>query len=218
MNYEKKYNEALERARGLHGTVFVEAQDLTEQIFPELRESEDERVLHFLKDQAIEWIASLEHDISQSVYDGIKGHDPEAEKELERWQTALAWLEKQKEQKPVQTSEEKEYIRTLKSLISDFIRDKQPADVIYYQRVYDWLDGRHIEQKPVEIHSPTDAELQRHQDELYDFKVFAAKQAKEHHISFVHDFEWNNFCAGLLSYFHEQKPAEWNEEERNEQV
>ena len=65
------------------------------------------------------------------------------------------------------------------------------------------------EQKPVE---PSDDELQRHQDELYDFKVFATKQAKEHHISFVHDFEWNNFCAELLSYFNEQKP-EWSEED-----
>ena len=67
------------------------------------------------------------------------------------------------------------------------------------------------EQKPVE---PSDEELQRHQDELYDFQVFAAKQAKEHHISHVHDFEWHNFCEGLLSYFNEkQKPAEWSEED-----
>ena len=64
------------------------------------------------------------------------------------------------------------------------------------------------EQKSVE---PSDDELQRHQDELYNFKVFAAKQAKEHHISFVHDFEWNNFCAGLLSYFNEkQKPEQYD--------
>jgi hypothetical protein len=66
------------------------------------------------------------------------------------------------------------------------------------------------EQKPVE---PSYDELQRHQDELYDFKVFAAKQAREHHISFVHDFEWNNFCAEILSYFNEQKPAEWSEKD-----
>lgn len=64
--------------------------------------------------------------------------------------------------------------------------------------------GKEKEQKPVD---PSDDELQRHQDELYNFKVFAAKQAKEHHISFVHDFEWNNFCAEILSYFNEQKPA-----------
>ncbi len=69
------------------------------------------------------------------------------------------------------------------------------------------------EQKPVD---PSDDELQRHQDELYAFKVFATKQAREHHISFVHDFEWNNFCEGLLSYFKEkQKPGEWSKEDED---
>ena len=67
------------------------------------------------------------------------------------------------------------------------------------------------QQKPTES---SDEELQRHQDELHNFKVFAVKQAKEHHISFVYDFEWNNFCAELLSYFNEkQKPVEWDEED-----
>ena len=67
------------------------------------------------------------------------------------------------------------------------------------------------EEKPVK---PSDDELQRHQDELYNFKVFAAKQAKEHHILFVHDFEWHNFCAGLLSYFNEKQKQDWSEEDK----
>ena len=70
------------------------------QDFPELAESEGERMMKFLKDYAIEMIAGLESDISISVYDGVKGHDPEAEAELEKWKGARAWLEKQKEQKP----------------------------------------------------------------------------------------------------------------------
>jgi hypothetical protein len=41
----------------------------------------------------------------------------------------------------VHTDEEKEYIRTIKSIISDFIRDKKPENLAYYQRIYDWLDG-----------------------------------------------------------------------------
>ena len=82
---------------------------------------------------------------------------------------------------------------------------------IYYSSWVDYLE-RQKEQKPI---NPSDDELQRHQDELYDFKVFATKQAKEHHISFVHDFEWNNFCAELLSYFNEKhEPAERGEDER----
>jgi hypothetical protein len=82
--------------------------------------------------------------------------------------TWVKWLEKQKEQKhnyclyggypnvgrcrwcsaacsarlaDVHTDEEKEYIRTIKSIISDFIRDKKPENLAYYQRIYDWLDG-----------------------------------------------------------------------------
>lgn len=35
----------------------------------------------------------------------------------------------------------REYKRTLKSLVADFIRDKQPEDVSYYQEVCDWLDS-----------------------------------------------------------------------------
>ena len=50
---------------------------------------------------------------------------------------------KQKEQKP-HTDEEKEYVRTIKSIISDFIRDKKPENLAYYQRIYDWLDGKHV--------------------------------------------------------------------------
>jgi hypothetical protein len=57
-------------------------------------------------------------------------------------------LIKQKEQKSVQSNVEKEYIRTIKSLISDFIRGKREIDTGYYQKIYDWLDGRHVEPKP----------------------------------------------------------------------
>ena len=61
------------------------------------------------------------------------------------------FFEKQKEQKPVQSDDEREYVRILKSLISDFIRDNyKTTDINFYQRIYDWLDGRHIEQKPAE--------------------------------------------------------------------
>ena len=48
------------------------------------------------------------------------------------------------ELKPVQSDTEKEYVRTLKSLISDFLRGKQEVDRDYYQQIYDWLDGRYV--------------------------------------------------------------------------
>lgn len=44
MDYEKAYNEALERARQVHTTNVDENKKSTEYIFPELKESEDERI------------------------------------------------------------------------------------------------------------------------------------------------------------------------------
>lgn len=83
---------------------------------------------------------------------------------------------KQKEQKPAQTSEEKEYIRTLKSLISDFIRDKQPEDVAFYQKMYDWLDGRHIEQKS--------AEWSEEDEEMLNSCISSIEESKENRYAY----------------------------------
>ena len=84
----------------------VEMTEALNELVPELRESEDERIRKFLLDYAIEMIAGLESDISLSTYDGIKGHDPDAEAELNQWQKAKAYLEKQ-EQKPWSEEDEK---------------------------------------------------------------------------------------------------------------
>ena len=51
----------------------------------------------------------------------------------------------------------REYKRTLKSLVADFIRDKQPEDVSYYQEVCDWLDSLPTDSKIGQIK----AELQK---------------------------------------------------------
>jgi len=130
MTQEEKaraYDEALEKAKIEINTKGIgETVDLCEQLFPQLTESEDERTR--------KWI--LEY-----LYDGLRKSD---EQFKEQFKDAIAWLEKQKEQKQAQTSEEKEYIRTIKSIISDFIRDKKPENLAYYQRIYDWLDERHV--------------------------------------------------------------------------
>lgn len=70
----------------------VEMTEALNELVPELRESEDERIRKFLLDYAIEMIAGLESDISHSIYDGIKGRDPDAEAELNQWQKARAYL------------------------------------------------------------------------------------------------------------------------------
>lgn len=90
MNYEKLYKDALERmkswARGEHPECFSEAQKTAEFIFPELQESEDERIRKGLI-KAVSGILK-----GNTLY----GTDVTREE-------ALAWLEKQ-EQEPKKVS------------------------------------------------------------------------------------------------------------------
>ena len=44
MDYEKKYKEALERARKIHNEHQAQCFDVMVKVFPELKESEDERI------------------------------------------------------------------------------------------------------------------------------------------------------------------------------
>ena len=118
--------EAIEVYNGLVNTKIKEAFEF---FAPELRDSEDERVRKVLVDM-----------VKRET--GFTGFPSQGQ--------VLAYLEKQKEQKPVQSDVEKEYVRILKSIVSDFIRDKKPKDTLLYQDIFDWLEGRHIEQKPTE--------------------------------------------------------------------
>ena len=86
MDYEKKYKEALERAKSLIGDTIIEesGQHIAEVIFPELAESEDEKIrkaIHIYLD----WL------------DGRKDYQPKGDYTIK---DMLAWLEKQGEQKP----------------------------------------------------------------------------------------------------------------------
>jgi len=72
MNYEQKYKEALERAKELKN--HIEGIDLMSKIFPELKESEDEK-------------------IRKTIEKALKGKCCLSADETNR---CLAWLEKQK--------------------------------------------------------------------------------------------------------------------------
>ena len=92
MNYEQRYKEALERmkswVKGEHPECFSEAQKAAEFIFPELAESEDEKIrkslIRFLK--------------SPFVNENI------ADEKVDPW---IAWLEKQEERESVDKVEPK---------------------------------------------------------------------------------------------------------------
>lgn len=130
MDYEKKYKEALALARSYYDKDSMNA--FLDTIFPELRESEDERIRKEIIDYLNSRVATAEE--TELLY-------------FKRW---IAYLEKQKEQKPVLSLEEKEYVRQLKALVSDFVRDKKPKDVEFYQQIWNWLDGLSGELMPIE--------------------------------------------------------------------
>ena len=79
MDYEQKYKEALERARSIHKDALINDNSVKakhcELIFPELKESEDERI----RKQIISFLKEFEHDHYRSL-------------DFSSW---IAWLEKQ---------------------------------------------------------------------------------------------------------------------------
>lgn len=97
MDYKKAYEEALERAKR-----FLEEENYTEMadVFPELRESEDEKI----RNKIIDYLSNELHNVKQLT--------PRTN-EVEAW---IAYLE---EQKPAEWSEEDEKMRqSILNLIS----------------------------------------------------------------------------------------------------
>lgn len=113
--------------------------------------------------------------------------------EEEYWQMLKYLIEK--EPKSSQTDTEKEYVRTLKSLISDFLHGKQEIDTEYYQQIYDWLDEIHIEQKV-----------------LPGFDGLTPEE-KMNHPLYLEGFDVGR---DVQKVFDEQKPAEWGEEDEKQ--
>lgn len=132
MDYEKKYNEALKWMRelypGLHGATKEDA----EHYFPELCESEDERIRKEMVDY-----------FSQYKDDGIRGVD------ITPW---IAYLEKQKGDKD-------ELVYRLNGLMQDYIKEGKDDEekehrFKCYQLFWDALEDANFfeqkEQKPAE--------------------------------------------------------------------
>ena len=116
MDYEKKYNEVLAWAKKykarLNGVPI-------EEIFTELRESEDERIRKELKD------AFEAYDI-ESMWNGIP------------IRSIFAWLEKQKEQKPAWKPSE-EQLNALNFAITYFMHETNYKNPTELRDLYDDL-------------------------------------------------------------------------------
>jgi len=93
MDYEKKYKEALDNANVMHKCGNSNVKQIMEQLFPELKESKDDKARKELYDFCIK-CSRGETVVNQQT-------------DYQRW---AAWLEKQGEKKPAWSEEDEEMI------------------------------------------------------------------------------------------------------------
>ena len=122
MNYKKKYKEALERAKyALTTDMDNSGHWAVNYIFPELKESEDEKIRKGLINGFKECLEDCSYPKNAVKY----WHDIDVNQ-------ILAWLEKQAEQKPTDKVEQK-------FKVGDWIADK--SEYPYKVKSVYWIDG-----------------------------------------------------------------------------
>ena len=121
MDYEKKYNEVLEKAKGLVDFCSNNELKTLEYVFPELKESEDCEIMNAIKEAVIT--------LSDSP---LKNK-------------CLAWLEKQGEQKPTDKVEPKFKVRDWVILTAGKLSTTlQIISVSTDKKLYWFNDGRYL--------------------------------------------------------------------------
>ena len=147
MDYKELYEQALERAKNLYAGVHKGCKEVIDNIFPELRESEDEkirkeliqaidegRVFDIDKEVADRWIAYLEkqkephYTKRNALFDKcVENCDPEVMKEVSDKVDEML----EKEQKPVEVKDpfsNANFVRGYESGYNDAIREQKPAE------------------------------------------------------------------------------------------
>ena len=135
MDYEKKYNEAMNDMRVIYPNLKGDAKLAVEHAFPELRESEDERIR-----KALVWHLKADVDF---VSNGVTKAE------------CIAYLEKQKEQKPAEWSEEDAdilncCISSIEEAKENRYAYKETDGDTSYDREIDWLKSLRPSWKPSE--------------------------------------------------------------------
>ena len=195
MDYEKKYKEALERTKswvkGEHPEYFRETQKAAEFIFPELKESEDEKIRKEIKEL-----------VMQPTW--------KTEKEFNRRKELIAWLEKQVEQKPAEWSvfdAKKGDILSVDNcvLIVDSIGTFEGKPII---ESWYCADSKKFYGKGTSVPDRWNIEGMKPSSPIE--KNYLFKMMKEA------GYEWDADKKELKNI--EQKPAEWSEEDKLSEI
>ena len=164
---EQKFEEALKRAREIYNapTATIVVRTWLEQIFPELKESEDER-------------------IRKEIIESIKNNMSVVHKKQ-----CLAYLEKQKEQKPLSTEE------------------TELNSIAFLEQLGYTCIPPGAEQKPVEIHIDN-PNIQKFDPDVKVTTSDSSADGKE--LLYVSNKSYDiGFRDGVASV----KPAEWSEDD-----
>ena len=172
MNYDRK--ELVDWVRGVYQNLDDADKQDALRFFPELRESEDERIRKWLVDYfgSIKETVWIHRDIT--------------------CEQIIGWLEKQKEQKPVDYDHE-----MWKNCEANFEGGKK--EVIDHPEKY----GLRKEQKPAEKY-PMTTKLKEH---------LANTPKEQLDVEWKELEKWNHVGPTVEEYFHGIKPVEWSEED-----
>jgi len=202
MDYEKKYKEALERAKEIKGKILQShlstesckaISEYIDTIIPELRESDDERIRKAI-------IYNLNN--LNVIYNATK-------------EECLAWLEKQKE-----CHSDDVLNRTYQNGFEDGFkagkeverRNSSDNDFIKPRMQEPWNNEKQKEQKPIQFKDCNLVEIIK--GEFEGFRSLLKKRGIDYQPT---DSYWESFArlfdSSAREYLKEQKPVEWSEED-----
>ena len=225
MNYEEKYKEALEKLRAFHRDYknishLVDVKEELEFIFPELKESEDERIRKAL--------IEVLHRLSDSTFEyGAEGGYVGATKEK-----MLAWLEKQAEQKVSCNEEDEENFGKLHRLIVICQGKKKFIPSDEYDKLDNWLKSlkERVQPQSMQEWDEEDEKMldncigliqeidstQEEQNWLNSLKDRVQPQPKQEwsekdneRIERIYHFIWKNRKGDTSEIYQQEQDAEW---------
>lgn len=198
-----KYKEALERAREIYNApvATIVTRTFLEQIFPELKESEDERIRRELLEYAKDEIRSYNNMVSGD-YDS---RDKEDKMMHEWWKKVVVYLEKQKEQNVVPSREIILGIWELGNLWEENPEERNGLTQLQYIQKYWFEKCDYLKwQQPAEWSDSTTKEMFI---KALERAVEQTKKGYELTDCDKHSW-WEDFKA-----YSEIKPTEWSEED-----
>ena len=186
----KRYDEALKVLHKYDGVNIIFSQSLKEKMFPELKESEDEKI----KKSLIRLVKAF-YDCNFPTPEGFERKD------------ILAWIEKQSEQKSAWSEESSAFKDKLLELFQKFryIKESAPTN----GDIIDYVDA-HIQELIDTMQKPTewDGEEEKMLNEMYEFFDTHKIPSLKHNMD-----DYAKFIKSLKDKV--QPKQEWSEEDES---